>query len=99
MCYSSRSGACGWASCCGGSNGRRTCGNDDAQPGSRRRDGAAVSVPAPRRKKPTLADEIARTLQAFDILVEELIVRRAVSVEDFVPLLDIAERIASRTEE
>ena len=57
-----------------------------------------MSVPAPRRKKPTLADEIARTLQAFDILVEELVARLAV-IEDAVPLLDIAERIASRTEE
>ena len=72
-----------------------------------------MSVPAPRRKKPTLADEIARTLQAFDILAEELAVRGkdrpqlsvspesyyAAETEGTIALLDIAERIASRTED
>lgn len=63
-----------------------------------------MTVARPPRKKPTLVDEITRTLQTFDILTEALDKRddgplgpRTQDAQ--VRLLEIADRIAARTED
>ena len=58
----------------------------------------------PRRKKPTLVSEITRTLQTYDILVEELQDRGdggnlRLPLEAAAALLRIANDIAARTED
>jgi len=60
-----------------------------------------MSVRAPRAKKPEMVAEITRTLQAFDILCEEIKARYGYEANggDTIALLAIAERIAARTSE
>lgn len=58
----------------------------------------------PPRRKPALIDEISRTLQAFDILAEALDKRddgplKPRTQDAQVRLLEIADRIAARTED
>lgn len=57
-----------------------------------------MTVARPRAKKPTDIDEVARVLRIFDVLVEEL-QRRDGPLLRTDDVLDIAERIAARTED
>jgi hypothetical protein len=56
-----------------------------------------VSVARPRTKKPNAVDETARVLKVYDWLREELRRRESWALDG--DILQVAERIAARTEE
>lgn len=58
-----------------------------------------MTVRAPRRKKPTIVNEVLRTLTAYDLLADGWKQRAAVPPNVAIALLAIAERIAARTED
>lgn len=65
-----------------------------------------MTVRAPRRKKPTIVNEVLRTLTAYDLLIDGW-KQRIINCPAFgdgaltakLALLAIAERIAARTED